>query len=202
MNVSSISEEMKPALRGHLKRAYNQISFLETPTREVGLKNPYLICDYCGGSHETDECEQNNLSEQVCLSGGDIYNDPSLLRFYRNNNTLPWGNSKRKEKGEDGPEWIIRTINKSKTPEPEAPTFAITTRSEISTQDPPFPTPPQPATNNFTEGEPKKEGHEGTEPRIMQEPAPRPTILYQPSKTSSLPFLSGLKKHKKDDEDE
>ncbi|GJV75455.1 hypothetical protein Tco_1507039 [Tanacetum coccineum] len=83
INVSSISEAMQPTLRGRLKRACNQISFLETPTREVGLKNPYLICDYCGGSHEADECEQNNPSEQ------------------RNN--------KCKEKGEDGPEWIVRS---------------------------------------------------------------------------------------------
>ncbi|GJT99019.1 hypothetical protein Tco_1094537 [Tanacetum coccineum] len=183
MNVSFISEAMQPTLRGRLKMAYNRISFLETPTREVGLKNPYLICDYCEGSHEADECEQNNPSEQVCLSGGDIYNDPSFLRFYQNDDTLPWRNSKRKEKGEDGPKWIIRskfedqlanfmlekkshakgigymlvqhhkelreqysqilsTINKSETPKPEAPTFAITTRSGISTQDLPFPAPP------------------------------------------------------------
>ncbi|GKB38848.1 hypothetical protein Tco_0883790 [Tanacetum coccineum] len=104
MNVSSISEAMQPTLRGRLKRSCKQISFLETPTREVGLKNPYLICDYYGGSHEADECELNNLSEQVCSSGGDIYNDPSLLRFYQNDDTSPLGNNKRKEKGEDGPE--------------------------------------------------------------------------------------------------
>ncbi|GKB77202.1 hypothetical protein Tco_0944097, partial [Tanacetum coccineum] len=82
------------------------------------------------------------------------------------------------------------------------PTFAITTRSGISTQDPPFATPPRPATNNFTEGETKKQGHEGSEPSITQEPTPRPSILYQPSKTSNLPFPSRLKKRKKDDEDE
>ncbi|GJV32246.1 DNA-directed DNA polymerase [Tanacetum coccineum] len=92
-----------------LKKACNRISFLEIPTREVGLKNPYLICDYCGGSHEVDECEQNNPSEQICLSGGDIYNDPSLLRFYQNDDTSPRGNSKCKEKGDDGSEWIIRS---------------------------------------------------------------------------------------------
>ncbi|GJZ74711.1 DNA-directed DNA polymerase [Tanacetum coccineum] len=109
MNISSISEAMQPTLKRRLKRACNRISFLKTPTREVGLKNLYLICDYCGGSHEADECEQNNPSKQVCLSGGDIYNDPSLLRFYQNDDTSPWGNSKRKEKGEDGPEWIIRS---------------------------------------------------------------------------------------------
>ncbi|GJX02979.1 hypothetical protein Tco_0188895 [Tanacetum coccineum] len=109
MNVSSISEATQPALRGRLKRACKQISFLKTPTREVGLKNPYLICDYCGGSYEADKCDQNNPSEQLCLSGGDIYNEPSLLRFYQNDDTSPWGNNKRIEKGEDGPEWSIRS---------------------------------------------------------------------------------------------
>ncbi|GJZ48694.1 hypothetical protein Tco_0602526 [Tanacetum coccineum] len=34
---------------------------------------------------------------------------------------------------------ILSAIEKSKTPEREAPTFAITTRSGVSTQDPPFP---------------------------------------------------------------
>nr|GEV49029.1 hypothetical protein [Tanacetum cinerariifolium] len=50
---------------------------------------------------------QNNLSEQVYLSGGDIYGDPSLLRFYQNDDTPPWGNNKLKEKGEDVPEWVV-----------------------------------------------------------------------------------------------
>nr|GEX55745.1 hypothetical protein [Tanacetum cinerariifolium] len=45
----------------------------------------------------------------VCLSEGDINNDPSLLRFYHNDDTSPWRNIKRKEKGEDGPEWIVRS---------------------------------------------------------------------------------------------
>ncbi|GJZ97096.1 hypothetical protein Tco_0669430 [Tanacetum coccineum] len=97
---------------------------------------------------------------------------------------------------------ILSIINKSKTPEPEAPTFAITTRSGISTQDPPFPALPRPATDNFTKGETEKEGPEGAEPRIIQEPAPRPSILYQPSRSSNLPFPSRLKKQKKDDGDE
>ncbi|GKB55279.1 reverse transcriptase domain-containing protein [Tanacetum coccineum] len=109
MNISSISETMQPTFRGRLKRACNQISYLETPSREFGLKNPYLICDYCGGSHEADECKQLNPAEQVCLSGGDIYDDPSLLRFYQNDDTSPWENSKHKEKGEDGPEWIFKS---------------------------------------------------------------------------------------------
>ncbi|GJS03845.1 hypothetical protein Tco_0320353 [Tanacetum coccineum] len=213
MNVSSISEAMKPTLRGRLKRACKQISFLETPTREV------------------------------CSSGGDIYNDPYLLRFYQNDDTSPWGNNKRKEKGEDGSECTIRSkfedelanfmiekkfhtkgigdmlvqhrkelreqysqilsaINKSKTPESEAPTFAITTRSGISTRDTPFPAPPRPATDSFTEGETRNEKPEGAEPSTTQEPAPRSSILYQPSKKSNPPFPSRLKKQKKDDEDE
>ncbi|GJX53477.1 RNA-directed DNA polymerase [Tanacetum coccineum] len=53
------------------------------------FENPSFKADYCGGTHEADECEQNNPSEQVCLSGGDINNDPSLLRFYQNNDTSP-----------------------------------------------------------------------------------------------------------------
>ncbi|GJY04180.1 DNA-directed DNA polymerase [Tanacetum coccineum] len=128
LNISSILETMQPKFKGRLKRACHQISYLETPTREVRLKNPYLICDYCGGSHEADECKQLSQAEHVCLSGGDIYNDPSLMR--------------------------------------------------------------------------EKEGLEGAKPNITQEPAPRPSILYPPSKTSNLPFPSRLKKQKKDDEDE
>ncbi|GJS96266.1 hypothetical protein Tco_0803234 [Tanacetum coccineum] len=196
MNVSFISEAMQPTLRRRLKRA-------------------------------------------LCLSGGDIYNDHSLLRFYQNDDTSPWGNIKRKEKGEDGPEWIVRSkfedglanfmlkkkshakrigdmlvqhrkelreqysqilsaINKSETPKPEAPTFAITTRSGISTQDPPFPAPPRPATDNFTEGETEKEGLEGAEPSTTQEPAPPGhAIHYQPPRPSNPPLPSRLKKSKK-----
>ncbi|GKE20241.1 hypothetical protein Tco_1431753 [Tanacetum coccineum] len=180
--------------------------------------------------------------------GIELKNTPNIkmicgTTFYQNDDTLPCGNNKRKEKGEDDPERIVRskfedalanfmlkkkshakgirdmlvqhrkelheqysqilsTISKSKNPKLEAPTLAITTRSGISTQDPPFPAPPRPATNNFTNGEIEKEGSEGAEPSIIQEPAPRPSILYQPSKSSNLPFPSRLKKQKKDDEDE
>ncbi|GKC75388.1 DNA-directed DNA polymerase, partial [Tanacetum coccineum] len=160
MNISSISEAMQPTFKGHLKRACNQIFYLETPTREVGLKNFYLIYENCRGSHEADKCKQTSQVEQVFLSRGDNYNDPSLLRFYQNDDTSPWGNIKRKEKGANGPEWIVR--NKGGT---------------------------------------EKEGPEGAEPSITQEPTPRPSILYQPSKTSNLLFPSRLKKQKKDDED-
>nr|GEW19829.1 hypothetical protein [Tanacetum cinerariifolium] len=105
---------MQPTIRERLKRACNQITYVETLTREVGLKNRYLNYDYYGGSQEADECERNNPVEQVCLSGGDIYDDPSLLRFYQNDDTLPWGNSKRKVKEEGGPEWVVRSKFKDK----------------------------------------------------------------------------------------
>ncbi|GJU81035.1 hypothetical protein Tco_1283400 [Tanacetum coccineum] len=93
-------------------------------------------------------------------------------------------------------------VKKSETPKPEAPNFAIITRLGIITQDSPFPTLPLPTSDNLTEEETKKEGPEGTEPSIIQEPAPRPSIFYQPSKLSNPPFLSRLKKQKKDDKDE
>ncbi|GJS87066.1 putative reverse transcriptase domain-containing protein [Tanacetum coccineum] len=50
----------------------------------------------------------------------------------------------------------------------------------------------------------KKEGLEGAEPSIIhnEEPAPRPSIFHQPSKSSNLPFPSRVKKQKKDDKDE
>ncbi|GJV16129.1 reverse transcriptase domain-containing protein [Tanacetum coccineum] len=145
MNVSSISEAMQPTLRGRLKRACKQISFLETPTRE-------------------------------------------------NDDTSPWGNNKRKEKGEDGPEWTIRSKF-----EDELANFMLEKKfhtkgiGDMLVQHP---------TNCFIEGETEKEEPEGVEPSTTQEPAPRLSILYQPSNTSNPPFPSRLKKQKKDDEDE
>nr|GEU90380.1 DNA-directed DNA polymerase [Tanacetum cinerariifolium] len=62
--------------------------------------------------------------------------------------------------------------------------------------------PPRITSEDFTKGEIKKERHEGEKPSIIQEPAPRPSIFYQPSKSSNLPFPFKLKKQKKDDEDE
>ncbi|GJZ59720.1 hypothetical protein Tco_0615536 [Tanacetum coccineum] len=97
---------------------------------------------------------------------------------------------------------ILSTIRKIETPRSKAPTFAITTRSGVNTQDPPFPAPPRPMSDDLTEEKIKKERPEGEEPSIIQEPAPRPSIFYQPSKSSNLPVSSKLKKQKKDDEDE
>ncbi|GJZ11475.1 reverse transcriptase domain-containing protein [Tanacetum coccineum] len=147
----------------------------------------------------------------------DLWDDLSppmnVSSISENDDTLPWGNNKHKEKGEDDPEWTIRKlheqfsqilsiIKKSETPKPEAPIFAITTRSGVSTQDPPFPAPSQSTSANHTKGATKKEGPEDAELSIIQEPTPWPSIFYQLSKSSNLPFPSRLKKQKKDDEDE
>ncbi|GJT55178.1 hypothetical protein Tco_0990232 [Tanacetum coccineum] len=192
-------------------------------------------------SHPNPSGFQNPITLPTKQTGRIV--DSRDIWFYQNDDTPPRGNNKRKEKGEDGLEWTIRsrfedelanfmlekkshtkgigeildqhrkelheqlsqilsTIRKSKTPEPEAPTFAITTRSGVNTQDPSFPAPSQSTSANHTEGATEKEGPEDAEPSIMQEPAPRPSIFYQPSKSSKLPFPSRLKKQKKDDEDE
>ncbi|GKA43799.1 hypothetical protein Tco_0736523 [Tanacetum coccineum] len=79
------------------------------PVQRKNPRNPYLICDICGGAYEADECDQNKLPEQVCISGWDINDDPSLLRFYQNDKVLPWGNNRRKEEGEEGTEWVVRS---------------------------------------------------------------------------------------------
>ncbi|GKA25060.1 hypothetical protein Tco_0711093 [Tanacetum coccineum] len=209
MNISSIADAMQPTFRGRLKRACNQISYLETPTRVVGLKKPYLICDYCRGPHKAEECKQNNPTEQVCLSGGDIYDDPSLMRLYQNEDVPPWGNSKKKE-GEDGPEWVFRskfedelanfmlekkfhtkgtgemldqhrkemheqfsqifsTIGKCETYELKAPTFAIPTRSGVSTRDLHFLAPSQSTPANHADRATEKEMPKGAESSIIQD---------------------------------
>ncbi|GJX40271.1 hypothetical protein Tco_0255261 [Tanacetum coccineum] len=62
------------------------------------------IEEFVKGAYEADECDKNKLPEQVCLSEWDIYDDPSLLRFYQNDEIPPWGNSRRKEEGEKAPE--------------------------------------------------------------------------------------------------
>ncbi|GJS07361.1 hypothetical protein Tco_0364157 [Tanacetum coccineum] len=189
MNVSSILEAMQPTFRGRLKRACNQISYLETPAQ-------------------------------------------------KNNDTPPWWNNKRKEKGEDGPEWTIRsrfedelanfmfekkshtkaigemldqhhkefheqfsqilsTIRKSKTPKPEATTFAITTRSGVSTKDPPFPSPSQLTSSNHTEGQLKKKGLRTQDQASYKNlPLGHPSFTNLPSRPT-LPFRPRFKKAEK-----
>ncbi|GJU69015.1 hypothetical protein Tco_1255274 [Tanacetum coccineum] len=42
------------------------------------------------GAHKADECEHGKPPEQVCLSGGDIYDDPSLLRSQTSTRNPPY----------------------------------------------------------------------------------------------------------------
>ncbi|GJU09517.1 reverse transcriptase domain-containing protein [Tanacetum coccineum] len=88
------SELTKPTMKDRLKRAHQQLSYLTTPTRRKSLKNAYLICDICGG---------------------DIYDDPSHLKFYQNNNIPPWGNY-IKEEGEEDLHWASNDEIRRKEP--------------------------------------------------------------------------------------
>ncbi|GJW32007.1 reverse transcriptase domain-containing protein [Tanacetum coccineum] len=98
---------------------------------------------------------------------------------------------------------ILATFEKSRapTPEPNAPTLAITTRSRIATRDPPYPNQPSSKVN-------KKIAAEDEVPTEKENPnTPNPKIplsftLYQPSKSSNVPFPSRLRNQKKYDERE
>ncbi|GJS06553.1 reverse transcriptase domain-containing protein [Tanacetum coccineum] len=102
---------------------------------------------------------------------------------------------------------ILSTINKSKTPDPEAPTLAITTRSGISTQDPPFPAPPRLATDNFTEGETEKKGLRAQNQALYKNPSLShpsftnlPTMIHMPKRANVLKdLLSHKEKLEKED---
>ncbi|GJY34026.1 hypothetical protein Tco_0418495 [Tanacetum coccineum] len=62
----------------------------------------------CGGAQEADVCNFEGQREQVCLSGGDIFGNPSLLRYYQNDDYPPWGNTRKRIYGEGGLEWVVR----------------------------------------------------------------------------------------------
>nr|GEW53958.1 hypothetical protein [Tanacetum cinerariifolium] len=116
------------------------------------------------GPHEAKECKQNNTAEQVCLFGGDIYDDPYLLRSKFEDELIKLMLEKkfhtkgigemldqhRKEMHEKLSQ-IFFTIEKSETPEPEASNFAITTRYGVSTRDPPFPASSQSTPDNHAD---------------------------------------------------
>ncbi|GKD40529.1 putative reverse transcriptase domain-containing protein, partial [Tanacetum coccineum] len=149
-------------------------------------------------------------------------------------------NNQRKEEGEEGHEWVIKSKfedelsgfmleksfdtkglgemldqhrkgmheqfsqtliaiggRKNPTPKPDASIFAITTRLGTSTRDPPYPTPPSP-TVDHSKGAIEK-GPVGEEPTVTRnEEAPQSPTFYHPSKSSSVPFPSRLKKQKKE----
>nr|GEV08809.1 hypothetical protein [Tanacetum cinerariifolium] len=67
MNISSIAKMIRPTFEGRIKKAQEQRCYLTTPEGEKSLKNPYLICDICRGTHEADECDSNVLREQAMI---------------------------------------------------------------------------------------------------------------------------------------
>nr|GFB02189.1 RNA-directed DNA polymerase homolog [Tanacetum cinerariifolium] len=91
-----------------LKRAHQQLSYLTTLTHGKSLKNAYLICDIYGGVHEANECDQNISHEQVSLSGGEIYDDPYIMKIYQNKDIPQWGNY-IKDEGEVDLHWVFRS---------------------------------------------------------------------------------------------
>nr|GFC17076.1 hypothetical protein [Tanacetum cinerariifolium] len=72
---------------------------------------------------------------------------------------------------------ILSEIESNETPKPDSPTFAITTRSETSTRDPPYPTLPESMTIDHAERTVRKEGPEVLE---MDEGELVPIILGRP----------------------
>ncbi|GJU94446.1 hypothetical protein Tco_1319202 [Tanacetum coccineum] len=134
--ASLASELTKRNMDDRLKKAHQQVSNLTTSTHRKSLKNAYLICDIYGGDHEADECDQNVSHEQVFLLGGDIYDDPSLLKFYQNNDFPPWGNYIKKE-GDKDLYWVFTTLGRKTSP--SDPALAIITRSGTTIRDPPYP---------------------------------------------------------------
>ncbi|GKB90290.1 putative reverse transcriptase domain-containing protein [Tanacetum coccineum] len=186
-----------------------------------------------GSAHEADECHQNRPPELVCLSGGGIYDDPSLLRFYQNDDVPPWGNSRQKESKESSPDWTIRSkfedelasfmlekkfhtnrlgemldqhrkemheqfsqilsvVGENRTPESNAPTFAITTRSGTSTRNPPFLNPLEPKILSHDEGTVRKEVPEGKELDIKKDEEDEQLLSIFKQIHINLPFLEAM----------
>ncbi|GKC36852.1 hypothetical protein Tco_1049236 [Tanacetum coccineum] len=202
MNISSVSEIIKPTFKGRLRRARKQLSYLTTPTGIKSLRNPYLNSDTCGDAHESDECDSSRLREQVIRS----HIEDKLANFMLEKDLHAKGLGemlyKKRNEMHNHFSQILTTLGKSKTliPEPTTPTLAIITRSGITTRDPPNPSQPSstPIDNTVERDKPNNEETPATR---NHENFQSPT-LYHPSKSSSVPFPSWLKKQKKDEEDE
>nr|GEV07637.1 hypothetical protein [Tanacetum cinerariifolium] len=140
------------------------------------------------------------------------------------------GKHMAKERGEEGPEWVVRSkfedkfayfmlekylhvkgleemlnqqrnkmhnqfseilamFEKIPTPDPDASTFSITTRSGTTTHDPPYPTPSTVNNSGLTI---KEEGPKGNKTAtILNKETPQSPTVYQPSRSSSLLFPPG-----------
>nr|GEV47764.1 hypothetical protein [Tanacetum cinerariifolium] len=188
--------------------------------RVENSRNSYLIYDICGGAHKANEYDSNKSRKQVCLSGKTSMTTPLFCGFIKmmiSHHEEMYDEEKKENKGlgemldqqrnEMHNEFsqILATFEHCQTqaPKHDAPTFAVTTRLGITTHDPPYPTPSNSTNFNDTEREIRNEGPKIEEATTMKsKKTPHSPILYHPSKSSSVPFLSRLKKQKKDDDDE
>ena len=108
-----ISEIMQTlSSEDRLRKLHERVSYLAGSRKDKQLSIPYLIWDHCGGPHEIEECRGEPTTERAYLSSHDIFDDPSLLTFYQNDDFTPWGNLVRKEEGEKGPNLKIRSTFK------------------------------------------------------------------------------------------
>lgn len=98
-----------PSPKNRLMKIQEKVSYLAGSRTTKQLSNPYLNCDHCGGPHEVEEYRGETTTERAYLSSHDILDDPSLLTFYQNDDFTPWGNLVRKEEGEKGPDFKIRS---------------------------------------------------------------------------------------------
>ncbi|GKD09344.1 hypothetical protein Tco_1189029 [Tanacetum coccineum] len=153
---------------------------------------------------------------------------PLVEELSTNDDILPWGNNKCKEKGEDGLEWVVKSKfegelanfmlekkfhtkgigemldeHRNGMREQFSQILSIIKKSEIPEPEAPtFDVPSKSTPTNHAKGAKEKEGPKGAESSSMDEEAPRSSVFYQPSKSSNMPFPSRVKKQKKDDEDE
>jgi hypothetical protein len=107
MSISKIMQT--PSSEDRLWKLHERVSYLTGSRTAKQLSNPYLICDHCGGPPEIEECGGEPTIECAYLSSIDIFDDPSLLTFYQNDDFTPWGNLVRKEEGEKGHDFKIRS---------------------------------------------------------------------------------------------
>ncbi|GJY33201.1 hypothetical protein Tco_0417670 [Tanacetum coccineum] len=184
MNISSISDAIQPTFRGRLKLACKQISHLKTPTRKIELKNTFLICDLCGGAHEDDEPKIYRHGETTNIKKGedspewvvknkfeDEHANFILEKKFHTNGIGEMLDQHHKEMHEQFSQ-ILSTIEENKFTESEEPTFAITTRSGISTRDPPFLALSQLTPANQANRTTEKEVPKGAESSIQDEEVP------------------------------
>ncbi|GKB49977.1 reverse transcriptase domain-containing protein, partial [Tanacetum coccineum] len=210
----------EPTSNDRLNRAHQQLSFFTSSTLGKTLKNPYLICDIYGRAHEDDECDQfyqnndipqwgNLIRKREKEEGPDwvarskFEDEMANFMMEKKYHLKGLGEMLHQQQNDMHEKFsqILSTLD-DKTTNKEH-TLAIITRSGTTTRDPPYPNQPNYApivTNETTaeEGVPTEKEN----PNTLNPGTPLSSLLHHPSKSSKVPFLSRLRKQKKDDERE